>query len=169
MPGLRCEPGVAVEVEAGVSSPLSGLNNSALAPLRACVCAETSIAANAGNRSDKPVTGLKYYIELRQPDGILERVNPMRVFHSGDRIRLYVSSNVDGDLVIYQKQEDRPEERLYPSAGIPDANGHVTRGTDVALPSSHAWFRFDDHPGQIHLTLMLTAKKLGAGGPASWR
>jgi hypothetical protein len=103
-------------------------------------------------------TGLKYYIELREPDGKLERVSVSRVFHSGDRIRLHVATNVDGELVIYQKQEGEAEERLFPAANMPDERGRVTRGADIPLPSAHGWFQFDDHPGQIHLTMMVTAR-----------
>ena len=101
--------------------------------------------------------GLNYYIELRQPDGSLRKVNVKHVFHSGDRIRLHVQSDVDGTLVIYQKQAGIPEERLFPDNDIPDASGQVIRYKDVVLPSTHAWFQFDDRPGQIELTILLTA------------
>ncbi len=130
---------------------------------------ETPIASSTAPHSSprskpKPaIMGLKYYIELRQPDGTRQRVAASRIFHSGDHIRLHVATNVDGDLVIYQQQEDQPEERLYPAAEMPDTASQVKRGADVTLPSTHGWFRFDDHPGQIHLTLMLTAQSKQAG------
>lgn len=115
-------------------------------------------ASAAVTTESKPaVTGLKYYIELREPDGSLQRVNPNRVFHSGERIRFHVSTNVDGDLVIYQEQDNEPEERLYPLTGMPGSTGRVTRNADVTLPSAHGWFVFDDHPGEIRLTLMVKA------------
>lgn len=130
---------------------------------------ETPISSPTSSGSQqlttKPaITGLKYYIELRQPDGNLQRVSASRVFHSGDRIRFHVATNVDGDLVIYQQQESQPEERLYPASEAPTNAGHVIHGNDVTLPSAHGWFQFDEHPGQIHLTLMLTAAKASHSG-----
>ncbi len=113
--------------------------------------------------STPAVTGLKYYIELQGPDHQLSRVTAAHVFHSGDRIRMHVTSNVDGHLVIYQRQDAEPEERLFPSSQLTDPTGFVHRGVDTMLPGPHAWFKFDEHPGQIRLTLLLTAQ--GANRP----
>src|SRR5438552_855794 len=44
------------------------------------------------------ITGVMYYLELLQPDGQLVRVTSSRVFHSGEKVRLHVTSNVDGAL-----------------------------------------------------------------------
>jgi len=143
-------------------SPESGqqtVNSSAASPPGSQRTPVSGGATSALRLTGRPaVTGLKYYIQLRQPNGNLQRVNVNRVFHSGDRIRLIVAANVDGDLVIYQKQEDLPEQRLYPAPEVQDATGHITPGATVTLPSTHGSFVFDDHPGQIHLTLMFTAR-----------
>jgi Domain of unknown function (DUF4384) len=114
------------------------------------------------------VLALKLAIELREPDGSLQQVSPTRVFHSGERIRLHVTSNVDGNLVIHQKQDSEPEEQLFPGAETAARKSHVQGGADVVLPSERGWFRFDDHPGQILLTVMLTADgREGAGSHAA--
>ena len=107
-----------------------------------------------------PVTGLRYYFELREPDGELLKVNAHHTFHSGDRMRMHITSNMDGELVIYQQQDDTPEERLFPSAQLPQATGYVVKGSDTVLPSAKSWFRFDQHPGQIHMTVRLSAQGL---------
>ena len=103
------------------------------------------------------VTGLMYYVELLRPNGELARVNSDHIFHSGDRIHLHLESNIDGNLVIYQSEDNSSPEVLFPSPRVGDGSGRVAKGTDVVLPSSKAWFRFDDHPGRIVLSLKLSA------------
>lgn len=115
-------------------------------------------ARPAATRSPGTVTGLRYYIELERLDHRLSNVNNEHVFHSGDRIRLHVISNVDGSLVIFQQQGDEPEERLFPSSHRSNATGLISRRVDTVLPSTHSWFVFDEHPGQIRLTLLLIAQ-----------
>lgn len=112
----------------------------------------------SATNSRATITGLKYYIELERPDHRLRKVNSNHVFHSGDRIRLHVTSNVDGHLVIFQQQGNEPEERLFPSSQLSDASDLIRSHVDTVLPSPHSWFIFDEHPGQIRLTLLLIAQ-----------
>ncbi len=103
------------------------------------------------------VTGVMYYVEFLRPTGELTRVNSDHVFHSGDRIRLHLQSNIDGNLVIYQSENGSEPQVLFPSPKLADGSGRITKASDVVLPSPKAWFKFDDHPGQILLTLKLSA------------
>ncbi len=103
------------------------------------------------------VTGVMYYLELLRPSGELTRVNSDHVFHSGDRIRLHLSSNIDGNLIIFQSEDGSEPQVLFPSPKLADGSARVTKGSDVVLPSPKAWFKFDDHPGQILLRLKLSA------------
>lgn len=103
------------------------------------------------------VTGLMYYLERLQPDGQLTRVTSSTVFHSGERVRLHVTSNVDGSLVILQKQDQGPFERLLPSATVPASYASVRKGVDSVLPSADGWFKFDERPGEVQLLVMLVA------------
>ena len=105
-----------------------------------------------------PVTGIMYYVELLKPSGELARVNSDYTFRSGDRIRLHLKSNIDGNLAIYQSEDNSPPEMLYPSTRLTDASGRVEKGIDVVVPSPNAWFKFDNHPGRILLTLKLSAE-----------
>ena len=84
-------------------------------------------------------------------------MNSDHVFHSGDKIRLHLSSNIDGKLVIYQSEDGSTPQILFPSPKLSEESGQVSKGSDTVLPSSKAWFKFDDHPGQIVLTLKLSA------------
>lgn len=114
----------------------------------------------SASREVPAVTGVMYYVELLRPSGELMRVNSDRVFHTGDRIRLHLDSNVNGNLVIYQSENGSKPELLFPSGKL---SGRVAKGSDVVIPSTHSWFVFNEHPGQIHLNMELTAD--GSQGP----
>jgi hypothetical protein len=98
-----------------------------------------------------------YYLELLQADGQLVRVTSSTVFHSGERVRLHVTSNVDGALLILQKQDQGPFERLLPSSAVPASAALVRKSIDTLLPSADGWFKFDERPGEIQLLVMLVA------------
>ena len=123
--------------------------------------------ASAGSAKQKPaekvpaITGLMYHFDLLQPDGQLIRVNANRTFHSGDRIRLHVMANIDGDLTIMQSQDGGPFERLFPSPKLPAGAGRIAKGVDTVLPSAKSWFVFDEHPGELHLMMLLSAIATG--------
>ena len=100
------------------------------------------------------VTGLMFHVELLRTNGEVTQVNSSRVFHTGDRIRIHLNSNVTGNLVIFQSEDGSEPELLFPTGKL---SGRVTKESEVVLPSSRAWFVFDEHPGQILLKLKLTA------------
>src|SRR5690348_9502731 len=69
-----------------------------------------------GGRLDlaKTATGVHCEIELQTPDGKMKMVPASTVFHTGDRFRLHVQSNVDGKLVVMWNQEKGPYHLLFP-------------------------------------------------------
>ena len=101
------------------------------------------------------VTGLMYWVEIRSDQGQLLRVNSTRTFRSGERIRLHVTSNVDGQLAILQSQDGGPFTRLFPTRA--GASGRVRKYEEQTLPSKDGWFRFDNKPGDLRLMLMVQA------------
>jgi len=101
-------------------------------------------------------TGLMYYIERRRPDGEFERVNPTVTFRSGDKIRIQLKSNVNGRLVIAQRDSAGGSGVLYPDPRVDGGDNRIRAGQVTVLPSATAWFTFDDHPGEEHLFVMLT-------------
>ena len=101
------------------------------------------------------VTGLRYWIELSTGQGAPQRVAANRVFHSGERIRLHVESNIDGELVILQSQDGGKFERLFPNRD--GVSGRVEKFKDSSFPSKEGWFRFDNQPGDIRVMMMLQA------------
>ncbi len=110
------------------------------------------------------VTGLRYWIELRTAQDQLLRVPASRVFHSGERIRLHIESNIDGNLTILQSQDNGPFAKLYP---LRSGTGHIDKLTDETIPSRTGWFRFDNNPGSIRLMMMLQAEAGSGAGAAS--
>ncbi len=108
------------------------------------------------------IMGLMYYLELISTDGELVRVNSNRAFHSGDRFRLHVTSNIDGWLTILQSQGGAKFEKLFPTAALPGLASNVKKGIDTILPSPGGWFKFDDRPGEIRVLMMLTAEPTGS-------
>lgn len=100
--------------------------------------------------------GLMYYIERQGPDGGVDRVNATTVFHSGDKIRLQLKSNVDGRLVIAQRNVDGSSGVLFPDSRVNGGDNRIRANTVAALPSWGAWFKFDNNPGEERLLVMLT-------------
>jgi hypothetical protein len=108
----------------------------------------------------RPITALMYWIELRQENGQLMRVNANRQFKSGERIRLHVTSNVDGALTIVQSQNNGAPEMLFPPSRGGD--NRVEAYKEKVFPSETGFFRFDPQAGNIRLLLMVQAN----GAPA---
>ncbi len=145
MPGAKklfYDPTSGVEVGGGSASP-----------------ARTGGGGRATATTAPAVTGVSYWLELQTPSGQSLRVPSNHLFHNGDRIRLHITSNVDGKLVIMQSQDNSPYELLFPPNESTD--NHVTKYRDNVFP--RGFFRFDNNPGQLKILLMVTAQN-GEGG-----
>jgi hypothetical protein len=114
------------------------------------------------NTTQPAVTGLMYWIDLRTEKDELLRVDSSRTFHSGERIRIHVTSNVDGHLVIMQSQDGGPIQMLFPSGKTWD--NKVQKFQDRTFPSENAWFKFDNKTGELRLLMMVTADPVSGGG-----
>lgn len=128
-------------------------------------------AASPGALSAAAATGVRYYMELLGEHGQLLRVNTSRVFHSGERFRFKLESNVDGRLTIVQSQNDGPFQGLFPDARVNNGSDRVQARVTTALPSETGWFRFDDQPGEIRLMVMVVPDPApgGSGTPGGAR
>lgn len=113
-------------------------------------------ATPASAPAPEEVSGLMYYVELVSPNGETSRVTTERVFTSGERILLHVTSSIDGEIAVYQRAADGRALKLFPDERIRNGNAHIVKGIDNALPSPTSWFRFDNNPGTEELTLVLT-------------
>lgn len=115
-------------------------------------------------------SGIMYWVELVRPSGESVRVTTDRVFRSGERIRVHMMSNVDGDVAVYQRGENGRAVLLFPDRRVNDGTARVVKGATTMIPSGTSWFRFDDRPGIERITVLLTPRTgpmredLNAGG-----
>jgi hypothetical protein len=101
--------------------------------------------------------GIKYWLELVQPGtSQIVRVNSNRIFHSGEKIRLHVETNVDGHVMLLQLGQDGASHVLFPDRRINSGNNYVRAGVDTPIPSTSAWIKFDNHPGVERLIVFLS-------------
>lgn len=101
--------------------------------------------------------GVMYWIELVRPgSGNVKRVSNDRVFRSGDRIRIHVTTNADGYLHVLHTGSTGAAGVIPVSSA---ANGMVQMGNDYIVPSSGGWLRFDGNPGKEEVKLLFASVK----------
>jgi len=98
---------------------------------------------------------VKYQIIQRMANGSEVAVDPGAVFHSGDRIRLSVESNIDGYLYIVHQGSTGSWIVLFPSPKVNQGRNLIQKGTQYAVPSPR-WFLFDSNPGSERLMVFLS-------------
>jgi len=79
--------------------------------------------------------GIHYWIEQEGKGAVTEETT----FYTGDRIRLYVRSNVDGYLSLWARDESGKSQRLFPPVEQPEFNNLVQAGTEYTTPG---WITF---------------------------
>jgi len=101
--------------------------------------------------------GIKYWLELIQPGSAeITRVNSTRIFHSGEKIRLHLETNVNGRVTLLQLGQDGVVGHvLFPDARINQGDNYIQAGIDTPVPSSSAWIKFDNHPGIERMVVLL--------------
>ena len=103
--------------------------------------------------------GLKYRILLKTPDCDIRDVDSSHKFRSGDGIRLWFESNVDGFLYVLDKQSSGVETLLFPHPEINNGTNNVERGISYPVPVT-AWFIFKGVPGEERLTAIVSKTPL---------
>jgi uncharacterized protein DUF4384 len=99
--------------------------------------------------------GLKYRILLRTPDCDIKEVDSSYTFHSGDKVRLQIESNVDGYLYVLQKGSTGRDHMLFPDPRINGGDNKISRGILYSVPGSQ-WFTFDNNAGIENLTVAVS-------------
>jgi|GEM_PF-2389700 len=101
--------------------------------------------------------GIMYWIELVSPGAAhAQRVSHDRIFRSGDKIRLHITTNADGYLYVLHAGSTGSATIIPISK---DGNAWVTRGADHVIPSKTGWLRFDDNPGEEKLKILFASVK----------
>ncbi len=110
--------------------------------------------------------GLKYRLwhltgcdTCRNCDNIdVQEVPTSNTFHSGDRLRLFFESNVDGFLYVLQKGSTGKDKILFPDPKVSPEN-RIKRGVPYAFPSGK-WLVFDNNPGEERLIVVVSKTPL---------
>ncbi len=130
------------------------------APVWAQEGAKSLFYAQLDKPSGKLNTGVQYWIELHHK-GQVFHVNNKSAFHSGDKIRFHVKSNIDGYAYVVLKEGSSGEQSvLFPDPAHNDET-RIERGRDYSLPSE-GLFTFDSHPGTERVTLLLSRTPMDA-------
>lgn len=124
------------------------------------VCAQKPKASardlylETGTAGAQAPLGLRVSILKREAAGH-RQVDPDTVFRSGDGIRVAVESNQAGYLYIVLQGSSGNWSLLFPSAQIAGGSNVMQSGARYTIPSSGD-FRFDTHPGQERIFVLLT-------------
>jgi hypothetical protein len=121
----------------------------------------TSAPVGAGSdkviKNTKPAPlGLRYSLLKQIGNNETVEVDPYAVFHSGDRIRLSIQANDNGYLYIIVRGSSGKWSPLFPSKEIQGGNNAVENGGRYEIPLAGVWFRFDEHPGEEKLFIVLS-------------
>ena len=135
--------------------------NTTAPPHGSSVSATTPTTQRPGNHSS-PATllALRFWVELLRGDPRSPGMPtaPDTRFHSGDRVRLHVESNVSGYLTLYQLGTNGAASRLYPDPEKGEVAYELPPDEGRAIPAGTSWFRFDDQPGIEHLLVAFAAR-----------
>lgn len=101
--------------------------------------------------------GLSYWIDLLDQRGKYVRTTTSRVFRSGDRIKLNLRSNRNGYLYVVGLGSSGTSRVLFPDSE--DVANGIKAKTTYAVPFSTN-LKFDDHPGEEKLLVLLSQRPL---------
>jgi hypothetical protein len=119
---------------------------------------------DAGQPKEPVAMGFTLY--QRGPGGEAVRVDPTKIFHSGDALRLVVESNIDGYLYIFHIEDKGPVRMLFPSSRLYRGSNRIKAHVPYEVPSrdekdpEDRWLVFDDKPATEQLFLMVTRESL---------
>jgi len=103
---------------------------------------------------------------MRDVNGRAVRIEPMREFHNGDRIRISLEPNIDGYLYVFHAEGDGPPEMVYPDARLEGGENWIEAHVPVDVPSTVEtderlkWFQFYGNAATEHLYVVVTREPL---------
>jgi hypothetical protein len=110
--------------------------------------------------------GLGLTLFTRDSNGLSVRVDPDRVFRSGERVRVLLETNTDGYLYIFNTTDGAKPVMIYPSAELDEGGNYIQSHVPFEIPSSMAseerlrWFTFDKYAGSERLYFVFTRDPL---------
>ena len=125
----------------------------------ATVMAEQPQMHPKGRPGAQPCLGLKYWIELVDPDGQRVEVTTDHMFRSGDRIKMRLETNRDGYLYLFTVGSTGRYRLLFPQPQQTGGSTLVKARTVYEIPNG-AHIKFDDHPGEERLLALLSPQPM---------
>lgn len=125
----------------------------------------TSTSIPVNTYASAPI-GLGYSLYMRDANGDPIRIDPARIFHAGDRIRISLETNTDGYLYVFHTENNGEPEMLYPDAKLDAGDNFVEAHVPYEIPwsgettDSLRWFVFDQNPANERLYIVLTREPL---------
>jgi hypothetical protein len=124
-----------------------------------------SLRPPARPQNAEPPLALGYTIFMKQPSGEIVRVNPKRIFRTGDCFRIMFEPGIDGYLYIIHQEDINEPKLLFPDERIHQSN-KVSRGKSVTVPSNNWWCFIESESlrkqRQVveHVTVILSREEL---------
>lgn len=109
---------------------------------------------------------LGYTLFMRDVNGRAVRIEPMREFRNGDRIRISLEPNIDGYLYVFHTEGDGAPEMIYPDARLEGGENWIEAHVPVDVPSTVEtderlkWFQFYGNAATEHLYVVVTREPL---------
>jgi hypothetical protein len=82
-----------------------------------------------------PLLTLQWRVLKRMDDGSSLEVNPITVFHTGDRIRMAIMANQNGYLYIIHRSEGQDGTIIFPDSRINNGLNYVKKNQEYLLPA----------------------------------
>src|SRR5688572_4494614 len=114
----------------------------------------------------QPAIGLGYTLFMRDANGDAVRVDPSEEFHTGERVRISLESNVDGYLYIFHSEGAGAPQMIFPDWRLQDGNNAIDAHVPYEVPASFEkderlrWFTFDSNPSTERLHIVVTREPL---------
>ncbi|MGH9971746.1 MAG: DUF4384 domain-containing protein [Pyrinomonadaceae bacterium] len=124
--------------------------------------------AGASPKTRAQKIGLGMTLFTRDSHGLAVRVDPTRVFRSGDRVRVLLETNTDGYLYIFNTTDGGKPVMIYPSSELDEGGNYIQSHVPFEIPSSVGqeerlrWLTFDKYAGAERLIFVFTREPLPA-------
>jgi hypothetical protein len=105
--------------------------------------------------------GLGYTILLKESPQNFVRVDPGRIFYSGESVRIIVESSIDGYLYVFHRPDDGPVKLLFPKWQYESGNNWIRAHSYYQVPDPEKFeFMFDNNPATEKITIVVSRAPL---------
>lgn len=166
---LSAQPSAETPHAADIAVPQKRVKTLFLQTLRApealSRAAGATVASPPGRSSaGAPSIGFVYWFEVRDESGAVMEAASEQIIRSGEQVRLYVTSNVDGYLKVYRSGPGGEALEIVPADRFSSTGVRINKGTAIAIPSDSSWLELSSEVER--LTVVLSVEGPPSGAPA---